>query len=145
MRIEELRINNFVHWGKPIAEIKGIHTKNIGRGADLYNHLYVKINGLPNMNYHCVTLDEVDAILLNEEWLLKLGFDFIRNNFLFNHKEYHNNRINEGSFYLEPVGDAYNNWYLYHKSKMITSSIRYVHQLQNLYFILSGEELTISK
>lgn len=84
-----------------------------------------------------------DPIELTEEWLLNFGFDNVRKNLLICHNEYHNNRINEGVYYVEPVGDAFNNWYLYHKVKMITSNIRYVHQLQNLYFALTGEELTL--
>lgn len=84
-----------------------------------------------------------ERIPLTEEHLIKFGFDNVRKNMLFCHNEYHNRRINEGAYYVEPVGDAFNHWYLYHKVKMITSNIRYVHQLQNLYFALCGKELEL--
>ena len=85
-------------------------------------------------------LKTASPIPLTEEWLLKFGFDYIRNI-----NEYHNRKINEGAYYLKPVGDVYDHWYLYHKTKMITSNIQHVHQLQNLYFVLTGEELTLIK
>lgn len=84
------------------------------------------------------TGDYMMPIPITEEWLVKLGFDYIKN-----HKEYHNRGINEGAYHLKRVGDAFNRWYLYHKEKMITSNIRFIHQLQNLYFALTGIELEI--
>jgi hypothetical protein len=77
-------------------------------------------------------------ITLTEEWLLKFGFS---------------NGISKGGFtfdkcklsihlksYSYPNGRTYfNSWCILEKQ------IEYVHQLQNLYFALTDEELTINQ
>ena len=65
-------------------------------------------------------------IPLTEEWLLKFGFDKIDFQFIKN------------GIKLFPIRDLY-----YRGNFPIKSDIKYVHQLQNLYFALTGEELTI--
>jgi hypothetical protein len=82
-----------------------------------------------------LTLDDIEPIPLTEEWLLKLGIHKIgcdnEGDDLFATKlntpadEVWLNRI-EGDFYLQEYG----------------KKIKYVHQLQNLYFALTNEELT---
>ena len=78
--------------------------------------------------------DFFEPIPLTEDWLVKMGFDkkkIGRNQFnmLFN---WTNNidiiQYDDGSFYFD---------------NSIMVKIEYVHQLQNLYFALTGEELTI--
>lgn len=69
-------------------------------------------------------------IPITEEWLLKFGFhkineSYIKNAFLF---------TNCNSIYK----------FLY-KLSIIENELKYVHQLQNLYFALTGEELIIEK
>jgi len=60
-------------------------------------------------------------IPLTEEWLLKFGFT-------------------ENSYYnLKSTGGTD---YIFGYKKQNYTSLRYVHQLQNLYFALTGEELT---
>ena len=127
---EELKINNLVS----VNEIY----RNEGDLLELNQNNFEAL--IINDTYR-----RIFPIPLNEEWLFKMGFDNVRKNILMCHNEYHNNRINEGAFYVEPVGDAFNHWYLYHKVKMITSNIRHVHQLQNLFYALNGEELTLNK
>ncbi len=72
-----------------------------------------------------------DPIPLNTNWLLKLGFEYNDNIGLYQ-KDGFDVDIEDGvycHFYLNEYGD----WY---------KDIEYVHQLQNLYFALTGEELT---
>lgn len=117
---KEIRLGNIIDkYGKPIVVDLGILRK-IDNGSVIYK-----------------------PIPLTEEWLLKFGFDNIKGCNFTSNKQYHNNRINEGAYFIQKVGDAFSNWYLYHKDKRITSNIKYVHQLQNLYFCLCGEELEI--
>ena len=76
-----------------------------------------------------------EPIPLTEEWLVKFGFEEI-DGFL---------TLDLGSFsgarFIFWYGDVLN---LFCKSDMMLSKqIKYVHQLQNLYFALTGEELTI--
>lgn len=73
-----------------------------------------------------VEVHEVNPIPLTKEWLKKFGFiddgykPFGKRDFLF----------------IENVGVAY-------KLSLVDNTPKYVHQLQNLYFALTGEELTI--
>lgn len=79
----------------------------------------------------------VYPIELTEEWLLKFGFTCIKNN--------------RGGYYV--LGKITIYVPLPDKKWIVTdyllgshlSSISYVHQLQNLYFALTGEELTITE
>ena len=80
-------------------------------------------------------------ITLTEEWLLKFGF-----------KEYIDFGCKTKQFDLLPLqGFSYNidnkKVRVMHKgnsqSHWLKNSIEYVHQLQNLYFALTGEELKI--
>ena len=79
-------------------------------------------------------IDFVKPIELNEDWLLKFGFK--RNEtFCFLH-------IKSG-LELMNVADKYFRAH-YRGGKGIEADINYVHQLQNLFFALSGTELQTS-
>ena len=74
-------------------------------------------------------------ISLNKEWLLKFGFEAQEESF---HLK---------DFSIELIGDD-GRWcaYIYdeyHAIECPLSLIKHVHQLQNLYFALTGEELTL--
>lgn len=76
------------------------------------------------------------AIPLTEEWLLKFGFEeyefedeifgYVLNDFGY---------VNEFQFMIRIFIDF--------EGILIQKPIKFVHQLQNLYFALTGEELTI--
>ncbi len=78
-------------------------------------------------------MEYIKPIPLTEDWLLKFGFDLINN-------EYHQSRNHDLKLH----------WTV-NKNKMIPEfnekrfvtgyDFKYVHQLQNLYFALTGEEL----
>lgn len=79
-----------------------------------------------------------EPISLTEEWLLKFGFDKVLPR---NDKMYY--RLND-YFVIEDSrvfllgDDAF-------EILKLRQEIKYVHQLQNLYFALTGEELTIKE
>ena len=68
-------------------------------------------------------------IPLTEEWLLNFGFKFEKEGY----KKFRFRVV-------EPVNYV---GYLFCEGSRILREIRYVHQLQNLYFSLTGEELKI--
>jgi predicted RNA-binding Zn-ribbon protein involved in translation (DUF1610 family) len=75
-------------------------------------------------------------IPLTEEWLLKFGFEINRQT-----KEENNiwkRNWEEGCFEVEQIGTGFYLWDNY----CYGTKIKYVHQIQNLYFALTGEELT---
>jgi hypothetical protein len=73
-------------------------------------------------------------IPITERWLLSFGFQKGRFDYLKNNLEI--SKLNNGIF------DAYCTDL---ESSVFISEIKYVHQLQNLYFALTGEELTINE
>ena len=79
-------------------------------------------------------IDEMfQSILLTEEWLLKFGFVWSGTQLVYMDKK-------SGWFWLVKKDDTYKLWY-YENS--IGKQFEYVHQLQNLYFALTGNELEI--
>ena len=71
-----------------------------------------------------------DPIPLTEEWLTKFGFELIEGNF----------HLYANGFSLDINGSITKFWV----NETIVD-IKYVHQLQNLFFALTGEELKIKK
>lgn len=67
-----------------------------------------------------------EPIPLTEEWLLKFGFEYTKLYYI----KYDDDLI----IYFDGI-----DFYFKRSSKSLT--IKYVHQLQNLYFALTGEEL----
>jgi len=80
-------------------------------------------------------VEEYNPIPLTEEWLLKLNFIP------------HTTRSNPGEFTIYYKNEfTYNpcsGWWLFGKSLKGKVVLEHVHQLQNLFFALTGEELEI--
>lgn len=80
---------------------------------------------------------DFEPIPLTEEWLLKFGFEKSNNN-----TEFYTFDLSKLSIHLKSKQYAdgrtyFNSWCI------IEKQIEYVHQLQNLYFALTQEELKI--
>ncbi|MDV3749088.1 hypothetical protein CMU21_14745 [Elizabethkingia anophelis] len=124
MEAKELRIGNYLHDRNgnlcKVIELRedGIYAPAIGKAT----------TGLPNK-----------PIELTEEWLLKFGFEIEKSSshcIAFNESYDHELQLDkefgktENCWNITKYGGGYR-------------LIYYVHQLQNLYFALTGEELTI--
>jgi hypothetical protein len=123
MKAEELRIGNYLTSEiNPLVNISALHILSIAEGNE-----------------------EFKPIPLNEEWLIKAGFQkdeqgwfnihfkiegFAPNSFSVN--------VNSKATSICSHTNAYEGVISYVKQ------IEYVHQLQNLYFSLTGEELPIN-
>lgn len=82
---------------------------------------------------------EIEPIRLSEEWLKRMGFILKENRGYF--AIYGTVRFHGD--YLELTVDSDGCWY-YNFDSSNVSKIVYVHQLQNLFFALTGSELTIN-
>lgn len=125
MDIKELRIGNLVSISDyNNLEVLGISSNNVG----------LKLDSTKFISVQC---DELQPIPITVEWLLKLGFEyhtFDKNYVITTQKDWHNSikEIDGDWFYNNNFSDA--NCYF-------VREVKYVHQLQNLYYALNEEEL----
>jgi hypothetical protein len=115
MKTNELRIGNFIY-AKEIETIKAIGIEN-----------YIWFDKERNLS-----VELCEPIPLTEEWLEKNGFE--------------RKGLNGYLTIFTPCGKGlvFKDNYFIFAGVTIETPIKYIHQLQNLYFALTGEELTIS-
>ena len=121
MDARELRIGNYLMEGKVLSiNLGSVVTYKPG---DMYTTLHP---------------EEFSPIPLSEEWLFKFGFekaDFYGNFKVKAGDYYHSVKYYDGEcVYSNDYSDA---------DCYAVASIHYVHQLQNIYYSLTSEELTI--
>lgn len=131
MKAQELRIGNWVNENTKISRSKSL-TENLQK--ELHQITATDLVGIENGFQ-----DWFNPIPLTEEWLLKFGFVKINeSDYLSPHSCY--------CFDIKRMGmmveDARQNgeWHF-----CDNADLDYVHQLQNLYFALTGSELTIKQ
>jgi len=123
MKANELRLGNIVGFYKPT--LTGLQHAPI---TEIFHNgtLDGMCVGFEHLNY--INIESgIKPIPLTEEWLLKFGFE----SYYKNGSEYQDKNM-----YLVKNGDIWQNL-------KIGVNLEHVHQLQNLYFALTGEELTI--
>jgi hypothetical protein len=125
MNAKDLRIGNFWDTGD-FYGIDRVESYNIYQLS-----LMEKGSTVADFYHH------VKPIPLTEEWLLEFGFEAFRYNF---RKDLDSfcmiYDLKTNTFYIND-GDGY-------EGANILKKIQYVHQLQNLYWCLCGEELTLT-
>ena len=125
MKANELRINNYVHYNMFQFVIWSI-TKDC---VDLDNEVLDK--HLTNIKASALL-----PIALTEEWLLKFGFEI-------------RIQVESQTYYIlngvEIIWDELDNCFCFKRSLLKFIDIKSSHQLQNLYFALTGKELTIKQ
>lgn len=133
MKASELRLGNLLNYVDQTVYVLGVrqctefmlprHNLELGYFKD-------------SIGFERSEFDEnIQPIPLTEEWLLKFGFGRAsETDWIWAYKGYHHFRID----FDEGIGgiDGYRNSY---------REFNYVHQLQNLYFALVGEELTVKE
>jgi hypothetical protein len=85
--------------------------------------------------------DYYEPIPLTEEWLLKFGFNKEHNSDESEDRDCFYINDSDDSFYMNYDYKSYYGWYLGATTYGYLTSLQYVHQLQNLYFALTGTEL----
>lgn len=118
MDVRELRIGNLIEWNKQPFKVCRIFTDSIEN------------------EFWCKPLNELHPIPLTEEWLVKLGFEESYNSSVrlkFDHKE-----NTECGYDFSRVSDKSMEGFRYYGHYI---KIGFVHQLQNLYYSLTGKEL----
>lgn len=127
MKAQELRIGNLIQLYRK-AEDKEMST-----------HSVCGIENVPDIGW-MVELEDgfyintdkgIEPIPLTEEWLVKLGFEKSHGEWI------ERNEMVMLSYFATGLHLSSSD------SGMLSIELKYVHQLQNLYFALTGEELTV--
>jgi hypothetical protein len=119
MEARELRIGNLVKYKGDIHPVTSIDST--------INWVYL------NENIDC-SLYSIEPVILTEEWILKFGFEYVDYAGSYCYKDHLIDETHEGFVF---------NLFCSNDKDCIVK-IKYVHQLQNLYFTLTGEELTLT-
>lgn len=130
MKTSELRLGNLVQYGGVTAKVSHIEKSFFYCESEL---IYFTRDGERGAK----------PIPLTEEWLLKFGFhlrDGFSNTFKLN-VEKHEYDCSEITYSEKEGLLRFSNGQ--EKGATLIPHIKYVHQLQNLYFALTGEELTL--
>ena len=116
MEVYEFRIGNYVYSDNTLVIIESI---------DKYHGIETTANDNENCNGNII------PIPLTEEWLFKSELDFY-------------NGCWQNKYVIFAHFDDNNLYLTTQNSHTLSKPILYVHQLQNLYFDLTGEELKLT-
>jgi hypothetical protein len=136
MKITELRIGNLVN--------EAVRTK-ISRKIATYEITKIRALNIHHLEVFPISKN-FEPIPLTEEWFLKFGFEKIEVEEPFFKK----NKIEvfkylKGNFFLLGGNNTSYGIGLHDIWQGMEINIKYIHQLQNLYFALTNEELTLTK
>jgi len=126
MKIAELRIGNTVEVNNKYVTVKSIEFNPVS------NEYYLRVGE----QFGGIKAEFVNHIPLTEEWLLRFGFEdlyYVEDKF-----GWIKDGVNISKYFnfvlMLPNGEYYD-----------STKIKYVHELQNFYFAITGMELTINK
>lgn len=132
MKAEELRIGNYVRKVKDIQ----LSCDEVVKISSINKHGFLGLDLLKDYSIKSIPIDWIGSIELTEEWLIKMGF------------EKHEYKVSDCDYFTKGfvvimVKDNNFKASVSDLQSRYLTSIQYIHQLQNLYFALTGEELTI--
>lgn len=148
MKASELRIGNYVYYEHTTHIVSGVHENKVYSwwvkdGEPVIEYKAKDISGTQVENPYMDVVSQYKPIPLTEEWLLRFGFvniDKGNNNFITYTDSEHNYylqidvRRKDGKYLI--LDNSFDDLRAF---SMI--DIEYVHQLQNIYYCLTGEEL----
>lgn len=126
MKARELRIGNLIEWYEPNSG-DPLYVEVIGVS---HQRIEAMVNGTHQRKHE--TYQSWKPIPLTEEWLVRFSLN--------NENNFRKDGLQICTYTMEK--DVY---CIDNGMTMIKDGIKWVHQLQNIYFSLTGEELTIKE
>lgn len=129
MDVKELRIENYVKYNGNVVSVYAISNPTPNKDKHFDNKVRVTLwcNGLID-----ATIDEIESIPITDELLEKCGFE--QCGYIFK------------TLFIE-MYEVTNGWHLHIDNERfetaLSTTIKYLHQLQNAYYLLTGKELEI--
>lgn len=126
MKIQELRLQNLIQYKEEIVPITGLDLDHKNNGSLV--QIKKGTSKIP------VDSEDLKPILLTSEWLCKFGFkESYRSDFRIRY-----DLPNFGKYDFDLSKEKILEGFLYFGNYI---QCQYLHQLQNLYFVLTGREL----
>ena len=138
----ELRIGNFIGMNLEEYPNNFFTALEVGETMKVYDGL-ITLEGatIKRVETSFMYVDDFEPIPLNEDWLVKFGFLRFRGG-------YQLNEIKDFGIYFKVINERTDGKEIVAlvdlESKIVSKEIHFVHQLQNLYHALTGEELTLT-
>ena len=130
IQINELRIGNLVKW-YDVSKVLELHSEK-----NKFDNVCIECEE----SFEWTEYNKLEPIPLTEEWLLKVGFQERKDTSNFSNFWIGENPLTRDWLFVIKGFKEDNDFFFmngFHK-------IKYVHQLQNLYFALTGAELTVA-
>ena len=141
MKATELRIGNYVYYEHTTHIVSGVHGNKVYSwwvkdGQPVIEYEAKDISGTQVENPYIDVISQYEPIPLTEEWLIKLGFEKLTDSKDgFKNTTYTYTKGISFIVYFDGVRLSTNFW--------MGNEKYYIHQLQNLFYVLSGEELIL--
>ena len=141
MKATELRIGNYVYYEHTTHIVSGVHGNKVYSwwvkdGEPVIEYEAKDISGTQVENPYIDVISQYEPIPLTEEWLIKLGFEKLTDSKDgFKNTTYTYTKGISFIVYFDGVRLSTNFW--------MGNEKHYIHQLQNLFYVLSGEELIL--
>lgn len=141
MEKTELRIGNYLYYEATTHVVSGIlgnrvYSWWVKNGKAVIEYETKDVGGAQVKNPYIDNAIRYEPIPLTEEWLLKFGC------YTSNWDDNTSFRLSVNEHYVLTINLEFET---YEIGDLDILPIKYVHQLQNLYFALTGEELTIKQ
>jgi len=128
MNVNDLRIGNLI---KPIPNEKEEIINTISYVEGVTNDGFIFTNGF-RLGYYSDN-EDFEPIQITEEWLIKFGFK----------KSAESEWYNLPYFQIEIVVDKNNDFTFCVANNFVIKHVKYIHELQNLYYSIKGIELQL--
>lgn len=138
MKTSDLRIGNYVYYEHTTHIVSGVHGNKVyswwvKHGEPVIEYEAKDVSGTQVENPYMDVVSQYEPIPLTEEWLLK--FEFWTSDW-----DIHSTlrkQVLDSSLVYDKDNKTFD------LGDLLNIKIEYVHQLQNLYFVLTGGELKL--